>query len=77
MKSLADIIAYNTAHADEATKFGQGQLTASQATDLTNPANNATYVDRARHPAHRRADRDRQRADDQHASRRSSRRAAP
>ena len=31
MKSLADIIAYNTAHADEALKFGQAQLTASQA----------------------------------------------
>ncbi len=26
MKSLADIIAYNTAHADEALKFGQTQL---------------------------------------------------
>ena len=31
MKSLADIIAYNSAHADEALKFGQTQLTASQA----------------------------------------------
>ena len=38
MKSLADIIAYNTAHADEALKFGQTQLTASQATDLDDPA---------------------------------------
>ena len=66
MKSLADIIAYNTAHADEALKFGQGQLTASQATDLTDPAQQRDLRDRARHPAHRRAHRDRQRADDQH-----------
>jgi Asp-tRNA(Asn)/Glu-tRNA(Gln) amidotransferase A subunit family amidase len=43
MKSLADIIAYNSAHADEALKFGQGQLTASQATDLTDPAQEAIY----------------------------------
>jgi amidase len=48
MKSLADIIAYNAAHADEALKFGQGQLSASQATDLTDPAQQATYqVNRA------------------------------
>ena len=51
MKSLADIIAYNSAHADEAIKCGQGQLTASQAVDLTDPAQNATYVDGARHAA--------------------------
>jgi Asp-tRNA(Asn)/Glu-tRNA(Gln) amidotransferase A subunit family amidase len=44
MKSLADIIAYNTAHADEALKFGQTQLTASQAIDLNDPATNASYV---------------------------------
>jgi Asp-tRNA(Asn)/Glu-tRNA(Gln) amidotransferase A subunit family amidase len=44
MKSLADIIAFNTAHADEALKFGQTQLTASQAIDLSDPATNATYV---------------------------------
>ncbi len=44
MKSLADIIAYNNAHADEAIKWGQGQLTASQATDLTDPAQLATYT---------------------------------
>ena len=44
MKSLADIIAYNTANAADATKFGQTQLTASQATDLTDPAQNAAYV---------------------------------
>jgi Asp-tRNA(Asn)/Glu-tRNA(Gln) amidotransferase A subunit family amidase len=48
MKSLADIIAYNSAHADEALKFGQTQLTASQATDLTDPAQQAQYqLDRA------------------------------
>ena len=44
MKSLADIIAYNTAHAADALKYGQTQLTASQATDLTDPAQNAAYV---------------------------------
>jgi amidase len=44
VKSLADIIAFNTAHADEALKFGQGLLTASQAVDLTDPATNAAYV---------------------------------
>ena len=44
MKSLADIIAFNTAHADEALKFGQALLTASQAVDLTDPAQNAAYV---------------------------------
>ena len=35
MDSLADIVAYNTAHAQEALKFGQTQLTASQAVDLS------------------------------------------
>jgi amidase len=44
MKSLADIIAYNDAHPADATKYGQTQLTASQATDLTDPAQNAAYV---------------------------------
>ena len=44
MKSLADIIAYNSAHADEAIKWGQGQLVASQATDLTDPTQLATYT---------------------------------
>jgi Asp-tRNA(Asn)/Glu-tRNA(Gln) amidotransferase A subunit family amidase len=43
MKSLQNIIDYNSAHADEALKFGQGQLTASQATDLTDPAQLAQY----------------------------------
>ncbi|MBE2320459.1 amidase [Solirubrobacter sp. CPCC 204708] len=44
MKSLADIIAYNNAHPDDALKYGQTQLLASQATDLTDPAQNAAYV---------------------------------
>ena len=44
MKSLADIIAYNTANANDATKFGQTQLLDSQETDLTDPAQNAAYV---------------------------------
>ena len=44
MKSLADIIAYNDAHADEALKFGQQQLADSQKIDLSDPAVNATYV---------------------------------
>ena len=34
MNSLADIIAYNDAHADDALKYGQTQLIASQAVDL-------------------------------------------
>jgi amidase len=34
MDTLADIIAFNDAHATVATKFGQTQLTASQAVDL-------------------------------------------
>src|SRR3954447_21644967 len=44
VKSLADIIAYDNAHADEALKFGQGQLTASQAIDLSDPATKAAYI---------------------------------
>ena len=44
MKSLADIIAFNTANAEEALKFGQTQLTASQAIDLNDPAQMAAYV---------------------------------
>jgi amidase len=35
MKTLADIVAFNDANAQVATKFGQTQLTASQAVDLT------------------------------------------
>ena len=46
MKSLADIIAYNSdpAHMQEAIKYGQTQLIASQATDLTDPAQLAAYT---------------------------------
>jgi amidase len=44
MKSLADIIAYNDAHAAEALKFGQTQALASEAVDLGDPAQNAAYV---------------------------------
>ena len=35
MDSLADIVAYNEAHPEEALKFGQTQLIASQAVDLS------------------------------------------
>jgi Asp-tRNA(Asn)/Glu-tRNA(Gln) amidotransferase A subunit family amidase len=35
MDSLADIVAYNAAHPEEALKFGQAQLVASQAVDLS------------------------------------------
>jgi Asp-tRNA(Asn)/Glu-tRNA(Gln) amidotransferase A subunit family amidase len=44
MDTLADIIAYNDAHPDEALKFGQTQLIASEAVDLNDPAQNAEYV---------------------------------
>ena len=44
MKSLADIIDYNDDHADEALKFGQTQLIASERTNLDDPAQNAAYV---------------------------------
>jgi Asp-tRNA(Asn)/Glu-tRNA(Gln) amidotransferase A subunit family amidase len=44
MKSLADIIAFNSAHADEALKYGQTLLTAGQAVDLTDPAQQAAYI---------------------------------
>jgi Asp-tRNA(Asn)/Glu-tRNA(Gln) amidotransferase A subunit family amidase len=44
MKTLADIIAYNDAHPDEALKFGQTQAIASEAVDLTDPAQLAEYV---------------------------------
>jgi amidase len=49
MKTLADIIAYNTAHAQVATKFGQTQAIASQAKDITpGSADTAKYTaDRA------------------------------
>jgi amidase len=44
MKTLADIIAYNESHAQEALKFGQTQALASEAVDLGDPAQNAEYV---------------------------------
>src|SRR5215471_1964269 len=49
MKSLADIIAYNNAHAQIALKFGQTQAVASQAIDLSpDSADTAKYLaDRA------------------------------
>ncbi len=47
MKTLTDIIAYNTAHADEALKFGQTILVSAEARNLNDPAENATYVDGA------------------------------
>ena len=43
MKTLTDIIAYNNAHAEEALKFGQTLLTASEAVDLTDPVQLADY----------------------------------
>jgi amidase len=49
MKTLADIIAYNTAHQQQALKFGQTNALASQAKDLSaGSADTATYnTDRA------------------------------
>src|SRR3954467_6820106 len=44
MHTLADVIAYNNAHADDALKYGQVTALASQATDLTDPAQNAAYI---------------------------------
>jgi Asp-tRNA(Asn)/Glu-tRNA(Gln) amidotransferase A subunit family amidase len=43
MKSLADIIAYNDAHPQEALKYGQNLLSDSQAIDLDDPATKAAY----------------------------------
>ena len=45
MKTLADIIAFNDAHAQEAIKFGQTQLLASQAIDVSpGSADTAAYL---------------------------------
>src|SRR5262249_42319779 len=44
MKTLADAIAYNGAHAQEGLKYGQITAIASQAVDITNPATIASYV---------------------------------
>jgi amidase len=50
MKTLADIIAYNTAHEADALKYGQTQLIESQETDLNDPAQAAAYeANRAAH----------------------------
>ncbi|MGK8511065.1 alpha/beta fold hydrolase [Nocardia asiatica] len=44
MKNLADIIAYNNAHADEALKYGQDRALAAQAMDLgANSIDTANY----------------------------------
>ena len=43
-KSLQEIIDYNNAHPDEGLKYQQGDLTAAQAVDLTDPATAATYA---------------------------------
>jgi amidase len=44
MKTLADVIAYNNAHPEDGLKYGQATALQSEATDLTNPAQNAAYV---------------------------------
>lgn len=47
-RTLADVIAFNNAHAAVALKFGQTLATDSQAVDLADPATNAAYeADRA------------------------------
>ncbi len=43
MRSLADIIAYNDAHPEEALKYGQNLLTGSQSIELDDPATKAAY----------------------------------
>ncbi|MDQ1563420.1 MAG: amidase [Actinomycetota bacterium] len=43
MKTLADIIAFNEAHADAALKFGQTLLIESQGFDLADPATASAY----------------------------------
>jgi amidase len=43
IRSLADIIAYNKAHANVALKFGETLLEASQAINLDDPATKASY----------------------------------
>jgi amidase len=42
-KSLAEIIGYNTANPVEGLKYGQGELTAAAAVDLSDPATAAAY----------------------------------
>jgi amidase len=43
MRSLADVIAFNTAHAQEAIRLGMGLLESSQAIDIDDPATKAAY----------------------------------
>ena len=62
MKTLADIIAYNTANANDATKFGQTQLTGQPGDGPDRPGAERRLRGGARHPAAQRAARDRQRA---------------
>ena len=69
MKSLQNIIDYNLAHVDEALKFGQTQLTASQDVDLSNPATMRDLRRQPRRRPRRHPRGDRQRADHQHARR--------
>nr|WP_231135121.1 amidase family protein [Motilibacter deserti] len=42
-KSLAEILAYNTANPVEGLKYQQGELTAAQGVDLADPATGSTY----------------------------------
>ncbi|MXG88007.1 amidase family protein [Nocardioides flavescens] len=44
IRTLADVIAYNDAHADVALKFGQTLLTQSEAVDLNDSTTRAAYV---------------------------------
>ena len=44
MKTLKDVIDYNNAHPEDGLKYGQATALQSEATDLTNPAQNAAYV---------------------------------
>ncbi len=44
MHTLADVIAYNNAHAQEALKYGQVTAIASQAVDINDPATIASYM---------------------------------
>jgi amidase len=43
IKSLAEVIAFNDAHPDEAIRLGQSTLVASQAIDLDDPTTRSTY----------------------------------
>ncbi|HEX6024526.1 MAG TPA: amidase family protein [Solirubrobacter sp.] len=44
MRTLADLIAYNNAHAQDALKYGQNTFLDSEETDLTDPDEYAAYV---------------------------------